>query len=291
MKNLTAIYWIKNEARFIPEYIEFHLLQGFDHFIMYDNGSTDNLLDVCSPYIESGLLEIRYYPSGDLPNKSGPYNSKNFYVMDHCVEEQRGKTRWLHFHALDERLFCPTGQNLVEFLKDYEEYGGVSVAWMFFNSNGHIKRPDGLITDCYTAAHKDPNRHIKTVLMPDKTAHTCGNPHNFRFIGTHSVDENFNRCDGFNNIENYTFDKIKLHHYVSLSRQDYDEKNNKGILDFGPSSENSVRPNAEIIWESLHAPSLEIIHSDELAKYSKQIKDNILNRYIGREHLLEFINH
>ena len=46
MKNLTSIYWIKNEARYIPEYIEFHLLQGFDHFIFYDNESNDNLLEV-----------------------------------------------------------------------------------------------------------------------------------------------------------------------------------------------------------------------------------------------------
>ena len=60
MKNLTSIYWIKDEARYIPEFIEFHLLQGFDHFIFYDNKSIDNLTEIIFPYIESGLAEIRY---------------------------------------------------------------------------------------------------------------------------------------------------------------------------------------------------------------------------------------
>jgi hypothetical protein len=41
MKRLTAIYWVKDEARYIPEWIEFHLMQGFEHFILYDNNSTD----------------------------------------------------------------------------------------------------------------------------------------------------------------------------------------------------------------------------------------------------------
>ena len=31
MYDLTGIYWIKDEAPYLPEYIEFHLMQGFDH--------------------------------------------------------------------------------------------------------------------------------------------------------------------------------------------------------------------------------------------------------------------
>ena len=47
--NLTAIYWIKDEARYIPEWIEFHLIQGYDHFILYDNGSTDKVFEIAKP--------------------------------------------------------------------------------------------------------------------------------------------------------------------------------------------------------------------------------------------------
>ena len=282
MYNLTGIYWIKNEARYIPEYVEFHLLQGFDHFIFYDNGSDDNLLEVISPYIEDGLVEIRYYPS-EVTHR------KNFWIMDHCIQEQRGKSKWVHYHALDERLFCPDGKNLVEFLKDYEEYGGVSVAWLLFNSNGHIKMPDGLVTDNYTTALNDSNCHVKTIIRPDKAIRTIGNPHNFFFYETHAVDEKFNIVSGSFNKKNFSFDSIKLHHYVCMSEEEFNIKQNKGLLD--NNIEDRRRSGGDDQWIWLHKPDNVYYEDISLLKYSEEIKANIAKRYSGKEHLLQYINH
>jgi hypothetical protein len=282
MKNLTSIYWIKDEARYIPEFIEFHLLQGFDHFIFYDNKSTDNLNEIISPYIESGLVEIRYYPN-DLTS------SKNFWLMNHCINEQKGKTKWLHFHALDERLYCPSGENIVEFLKQYENYGGVSVGWYLFNSNDHISRPEGLIIDNFTKYSEDLNCHIKTIIQPEKSISTIGTPHNFIFNGTHAVDENFNIVNTSFNPSHYSLNKIVLHHYHTLSREEYDIKQNKGILDHN--LEDTPRPNQEFYWECSHSENLTYYTNTNLTKFSKIIKDNILKRYENKVELLEYINH
>lgn len=282
MKNLTAIYWIKNESRYIPEYVEFHLLQGFDHFIFYDNNSDDNLLEVISPYIEQGLVEIRYYPE-DLRT------SKNFWLMQHCIFEQRGKTKWLHYHALDERLFCPDGTNLVDFLENYKNYGGLSVGWYLFNSNGHVVRPDGLIIDNYTNASYDTDCHIKTIIQPEKTLRTIGTPHNFIFDETHSVDENFNIVTTSFNPSNYSLNKIILYHYYTMSREEFDNKQNKGILDHN--IENSRRPDSEQVWDRAHSSNLNYHYNDILSKFSNIIKENIKNRYKDKQHLLEYINH
>lgn len=280
MKNLTAIYWIKDESRYIPEYIEFHLLQGFDHFILYDNKSTDDLLNVVSPYIESGILEIRYYPE-DLKG------SKNFWLMDHCIVEQRGKTKWLHYHAIDERLYCPNGGRVVDLLPEYENYGGLCVGWEFFNSNGHITRPEGLIIDNFTQSAKDPNCHIKTIIQPDKAIKTIGTPHNFYFQNTNAVDENFNIVSGNFNPKNYSMNKIKLNHYVTLSREEFDIKMNKGILDHA--QENQRRRDSEISWN--HHEHLQSSENKYLSeKYSEIVKKNILDRYKNKEHLLTLIN-
>lgn len=282
MYNLTGIYWIKNEARYIPEYIEFHLLQGFDHFIFYDNNSDDNLLEVVSPYIQEGLLEIRNYP----PEVT---SQKNFWVMDYCIHEQRGKSKWIHYHALDERLFCPDGKNLIEFLRDYENYGGLSVAWILFNSHGHIKRPDGLTSDNFTTALDDPNCHIKTIIRPEKAISTIGNPHNFNFHQTYAVDEKFNIVSGPFNKENYSFDLIKLHHYVCMSEEEFNIKQNKGLLD--NSIEDKRRPEADSQWLSLHDSINSYYEDTSLLKYSEETKRNIVKRYSGKEHLLQYINH
>ena len=285
MKNLTGVYWIKSEARYIPEYVEFHLLQGFDHFIFYDNKSDDNLLEVISPYIEAGIVEIRYYPE-DLKT------SKNFWIMENCTLEQRGKTKWLHYHALDERLFSPDGRNLVDLLRDYENYPGLCVGWTLFESNGHVNRPDGLIIDNFTNAYNDKNKHIKTIIQPNKTINAAGNPHNFNYLGGgFSVDENFNRVDGpFNTINPYTTDKIRLHHYLCLSREEYDIKQNKGLLDIN--KEDVRRDHSDELCDHYHEPKQEHYKDVSLSiKYSVVIKNLIKDRYKNKEHLLQYINH
>src|ERR1700688_462091 len=93
MHQLSAIYWIKDEAPYIPEYIEFHLLQGYNHFILDDNGSTDNLINIVWPYLSAGLLEIRHYPPELI-------RAKNFWLDEECCIEKRGKSKWIDFRSI-----------------------------------------------------------------------------------------------------------------------------------------------------------------------------------------------
>ena len=58
MDNSNAIYKlgvvaiVKNEAKFIEEWVLFHLNQGVEKIIIYDNGSTDDIRRVLMPYIK-----------------------------------------------------------------------------------------------------------------------------------------------------------------------------------------------------------------------------------------------
>ena len=49
---LAACIIIKNEAEYIKEWIDFHLLVGFDKIILYDNESNDNLKQKLENYIK-----------------------------------------------------------------------------------------------------------------------------------------------------------------------------------------------------------------------------------------------
>jgi hypothetical protein len=263
MFNLTAIYWIKNEARYLPEWIEFHAMQGFDHFILYDNGSTDGLEQVLRPYLREGLVEIRYYP----PNLDGP---KNYWLMSHCIDEQKGKTKWLHFHAIDEFTFCPDGRKIPDLLKEYQDFDGLAVTWLLFNSSGHIDRPKGLVINNYQERVTfDRCLHVKTIIQPDRSKAPAPNTHWFHHLGRGAVDENFNQVVGpFNNgptgkawhepgfftecPAHYTINKIRNNHYVTRSKQEWDEKATKGLLD-NKAEENTRRADAEGQWNFLHA--------------------------------------
>lgn len=58
--SLCAI--VKNEAPYLPEWIEFYKLVGVEKFYIYDNESSDNTKEVLKPYIDAGDVVYTYQP-------------------------------------------------------------------------------------------------------------------------------------------------------------------------------------------------------------------------------------
>ena len=64
---LTIATMFKNKRRWVREWIEFHLMMGAEHFIMYDNDSTDFPLEVLQYYIDQGLVTYIPWPPKEVP--------------------------------------------------------------------------------------------------------------------------------------------------------------------------------------------------------------------------------
>ena len=62
MYELSACAVIKNEAKYIKEWIEFHRIVGVEHFYLYNNGSTDRIYKVLRPYIRQGIVTLVEWP-------------------------------------------------------------------------------------------------------------------------------------------------------------------------------------------------------------------------------------
>lgn len=52
--SLSVCSIFKNEAPYLREWIEYHLIVGIEHFYLYNNNSEDNFEEVLRPYIEKG---------------------------------------------------------------------------------------------------------------------------------------------------------------------------------------------------------------------------------------------
>ena len=59
---LSLCVIVKNEARYLVEWIEFHRMVGVQRFHIYDNNSTDNITEVLAPYIKEGVVEYIPWP-------------------------------------------------------------------------------------------------------------------------------------------------------------------------------------------------------------------------------------
>ena len=159
---LSAVAAIKNEAAYLDEWLAFGLLEGIEHVLLYDNGSTDNTRDVLQPWIEAGIVELFDWP---VHWKDGAQ------VKAHkdALLRLRGRTRWAAFIDPDEFLFSPTGKSLQEVLRRYEGCSGVVVNWQCYGSSGLKTRPTGLTIESYTRrarTHWARNRRVKTIVDP-----------------------------------------------------------------------------------------------------------------------------
>ncbi len=275
MSYLVCTAWIKDEAPYLSEWIEFHLLQGFERFYIYDNGSTDNLLDVLDPYIKADIVELRRYP----PEVT---TRKNFWVMKTTIDEFKGHHKWLFHHSIDEYMFCPTsGKTVAEFLKDYEDYSGLAVPWKFYGANGHQTKTDGLVIDRFTEFVYDSSNHIKTIIKVDAAIDSIGNPHVYTYNTGHAVYSNklqhvtSTPHGGATENPHYDLDSILINHYVTMSKEEYEAKMNKGLLDH---SQETRRAENDGMWDYVNVTA-EKFQNYDILKYSDQVKENMKNRY------------
>jgi glycosyl transferase family 92 len=159
---LSAMTVFKNESHYLDEWLAFCVLVGVEHFLLYDNGSTDNSRAVLKPWIEAGIVELFDWP---LHWKSGA--QKRAYID--ALHRFRGRTRWAAFIDVDEYLFSPTGKSVSDVLKQYENHAGVIVNWQCYGSSGHKVRPAGLTIESFTRRARTGwmrNRRVKSIIDP-----------------------------------------------------------------------------------------------------------------------------
>jgi len=202
----------QNEARFLKEWIEFHMLVGVEHFYLYDDSSIDNCEEVLRPYIERGLVDyIRWDKSKEqirFQFQSRPSN--------HCLNEVRGMVKWLMFIDIDEFVFPVQCNDLREFLKEYEEFGAVCVNWVMFGTSGVKKIPENkLLIECLTSRSSlgySRNKTVKTIVRPERVDQMGVHRANRMVPGCFEVTANKERFIG-KKTPLCEIDKIRINHY------------------------------------------------------------------------------
>ena len=158
---ICAIF--QNEAPFLKEWLEFYRLIGAQHFYLYNNLSTDNYYEVLEPYITSGMVELY-----DMAN-STTHNNNQMDSYNDALKRAQGIVKWLAPLDLDEFLFPIDQNNLVDFLKDYEQYGGVCANWVLFGTSNVEKIPNGkLMIETLTMCDPLGKRVIKSIIRPER---------------------------------------------------------------------------------------------------------------------------
>lgn len=244
-KYLSIVCIIKNEARYIKEWIAYYKLMEVDHIYLYNNGSTDKIQDVLADEIASGYVTLIEFKGANaqLP----VYRMTSKFLRRQC--------RWVAYIDADE-FVLPKEGTLKEYLMQKEMHPAIGINWIVYGTGGHKTRPDGLVSENYWYTFEDANNllnlRIKSIVDPSKV-YDISSPH-FCVLknGTYAVDEDDEEITtkwmyvsgsgpaftGQNKTE-----RIRINHYWTKSEQDLAEKCNRGYAagSFSPDYENIMK--------------------------------------------------
>jgi hypothetical protein len=153
---------VKDEAEYLEEWLAYHVALGVDHFVIYDNGSTDGSAELLERYINHGLVTRIDWPLGG--GQLAAYN--------HALRMFGATTRWLAYYDVDEFLVPLADDDIPSFLARFDDAAVVRVPRLEFGYSGHRSRPAGLTIDEYTqvanvlALDLDLPPRVKSIVQP-----------------------------------------------------------------------------------------------------------------------------
>ena len=163
---------------------------GVEHFYLYNHRSKDHYHEVLKPYIQSGLVEL--IEKQKVANQIKIFNRLQCQCYTECLKEARGVSKWVAFIDIDEFLFPVKEQNLLQVLKNYEEFGGVSVNWHLFGTSNLKKiSADRLLIEQLTRCSPKSftlNRYMKSIVRPERASHFLNPHHPIYLKGYHPVN-------------------------------------------------------------------------------------------------------
>src|SRR6516162_22283 len=201
---------IKNEARFLPEFIAHHKLIGAEHFYFYDNNSNDDPEAVLKPFIDRGLATI-------IPWKTVPASPSCYCDF---FDKFASESKWVAFIDADEFIVERRRGLLINVLSTLNRSPALAINYRYFGSSFHETVPTGLVTNNFLYSDPSTDSHVKVVAKPE-CVKGYYNTHNFIFEALASaVNYTGRRVRGTYSVKADQCD-IEISHYVYRSKDNY----------------------------------------------------------------------
>ncbi|MCR5099531.1 MAG: glycosyltransferase family 92 protein [Lachnospiraceae bacterium] len=235
---LAVVAILKNEARYIREWIAYHHIVGVEHFYLYDNESTDDLSGTIKDFIDRGWVTYIEYPGNEV--QLDAYNDaiKNY---GHLADQMAFIDGDEYIVSTDPEKKLP--QILYEIYDDYNnkparldiKAGGIGINWKMYGTSGHDAPVDGLLTENYLYRANDrfpENAHIKTICNPRVLMGYTWTSHIPSFKnGYAAITENGSYLANCHVFYDAHYDKLQINHYYTKSKAEFFEKLRRGWPD------------------------------------------------------------
>ncbi len=245
---LSVCVCIKNEGKYMIDFIKHYIEQGVEHFYIIDNGSTDNIKEIIhqSMYKEMVSLIEDKRDMKILKDNSGMMGHVNL-LNDNLYFLVKEESEWAIFVDADEFMYGKNGYTIKSFIDTLEnDIGCVYVLWTIMNpyqdEEGNICEEFSIHKNVYRINYDKLNGIIGHIYHANdfgkSIVRTCMLKDNLKLwihkiptlgkiINNYENDSN-EMVDNRNRIQ-YTEDKFKnlkiaMNHYAIRNREDYIKK-------------------------------------------------------------------
>jgi hypothetical protein len=217
---------LRDERRYLLEWIAYHQLLGVSRFLLFDNQSADGSQLVLAELKRLGLLDAVRVEGRGPPVQPTAYLAGAQFLA--------GKVDFVAFIDLDE--FLVAAPDLPSQLADTPaDVGAIGVCQTVFGSNAQARYASDLVISRFTARAQDEraeHRWVKIIARPEAVA---------AFTSSHSVTLTQGwqaMTDGGpfvaaaypGQANRICHARIRLHHYMLKSREEFSWKRQRGAL-------------------------------------------------------------
>ena len=245
-KNSVAICAIaKNEARYIAEWAIYHKMIGFDRIVVYHNESTDDTEAVLIKLQEAGIVEYRNWSTptettlqrlaGLIGYRNGT-NSAGAHIQTLAyrdgLKRLKRSVEWICLIDIDEFVVIPGVDDIHAFLERYKDESAIAINWKIFGTSHREKIEPGLVIERFLRCAKrlhGGNKAVKTLarcsalIDPNLHNHQFAAGVHYRTVTGAVVPPKLGRIVG-----SPTHDIIRLNHYFTKSREEWEAKVARG---------------------------------------------------------------
>ena len=234
---LCCCMTMKNEGKFLNEWLDHYINEGVEHFYLIDNGSTDNTPEIIKQYDNITLFkDSRQYG----PNQEGIYCEN----LTPIIKE----SKWCIIVDADELITGQNGYTIKTYLEKIpDSVGTIYVIWkMFMNKTNKVDKMKDIKTRFNYDYLNDSTmynnghfwKHLQYFLMFGKSIFRTQNINKLRVHKTVSIGniiDNFNKPDTYfpdtliSTCEHINEEALKkadivLNHYFIKTRKEYEHR-------------------------------------------------------------------
>lgn len=177
----SATFDRSNEAPYLREWLEYHLLIGFDAFFILNDGSDDDTQCILDAYAEAGIVwrlptDVEAESRGegvDETPRAKPRRLGQDLVFDTCVDYLKShpdrfepSRTWMMTHDTDEFVFLAPEEGVASIheavtalSRSNPRARSMEVPRLLFGSSGHDYYEGGLVTERFTRRQRDGKAH------------------------------------------------------------------------------------------------------------------------------------